>query len=89
MHIAAALGVPVLAFYPRIPVMSQRRWGPYTERKSVLEPDGPENCRKCRGGGARPCECMASISVETALENARRLLRAAGVQRGSEMAHAN
>ena len=89
VHIAAALGVPVLAFYPRIPVMSQRRWGPYTDNKSVLEPDGPEDCRKCRGRGRRPCECMASIPVELALESARRLLGATSMERGREVAHAH
>ena len=37
LHIAAALGVAVVGFFPCTPSMSARRWGPYTERAIVLE----------------------------------------------------
>lgn len=37
LHIAAALGVAVVGFYPCTPSMSSGRWGPYTDRAVVLE----------------------------------------------------
>jgi heptosyltransferase-3 len=74
LHLAVALGVPVLAFFPQIPVMGPGRWGPYTTRARVLVPDRPPECRECRGGGGGPCDCMRSISVDRALRAARELL---------------
>ncbi|MGH7589836.1 MAG: glycosyltransferase family 9 protein, partial [Gemmatimonadales bacterium] len=39
LHVAAALGVPVLGLYPFAPpALSAARWGPYTERAAVLTP---------------------------------------------------
>lgn len=37
LHIAAALGVAVVGFYPSTPSMSADRWGPYAKRAVVLE----------------------------------------------------
>jgi ADP-heptose:LPS heptosyltransferase len=36
MHIAAALGVYVIGFFPKIFSCSQKRWGPYTEKKTIF-----------------------------------------------------
>ena len=38
MHIAAALGVYVLGFFPKILSCSQKRWGPYTNKKTIFIP---------------------------------------------------
>lgn len=38
LHIAAALGVPVVGLYPNSPHLSARRWGPYTDKKIILTP---------------------------------------------------
>lgn len=39
LHVAAALGVPVLGLYPSAPpALSAARWGPYTKRATVLTP---------------------------------------------------
>jgi len=62
LHLAAAVGTRVVGIYPQITAMSPARWGPYTERKRVLTPALPVDCRKCEGG--KPCACMASISVD-------------------------
>jgi ADP-heptose:LPS heptosyltransferase len=45
LHLAAALGIPVLGFYPNSPAISAARWGPYSPVSCVLTPPlskGPE-----------------------------------------------
>jgi len=74
LHLGTALGVPVLGFYPRIPVMGPGRWGPYTENARVLVADGPPDCGECDGTPGTPCACMARISVERAYAAAAGLL---------------
>jgi heptosyltransferase III len=74
LHLAAALGVPVLAFFPQIPVMGPGRWGPYTKRSRVLVPDRPADCRICRNDGGGSCACMESIRVADAFRAAEELL---------------
>jgi heptosyltransferase-3 len=66
LHLAVAVGTPVLAFYPQLIPMSVRRWGPYTDRKRVLVPDRPVDCRECSGRKGEPCACMASITIDQA-----------------------
>jgi heptosyltransferase-3 len=73
LHMAVAVGTPVLGFYPQIPVMGARRWGPYTSKARVLVPRKPLDCSLCRKKGS-PCQCMASISVEEAYDAACELL---------------
>jgi heptosyltransferase III len=74
LHLAVALGVPVLSFFPQIPVMGPGRWGPYTKRSRVLVPDRPLDCRLCRKMGGGSCACMDSIRVADALRAAEELL---------------
>ena len=38
LHLAAALGTPVVGIYPQLTAMSPARWGPYTDTKRVLCP---------------------------------------------------
>jgi len=78
LHIAVAVGTPVLAFYSQITPMSAARWGPYTGKKAVLVPDKPTDCRECSGKRGEPCVCMASISVQQAYTAASVLLRTRG-----------
>ncbi len=63
LHLAVAMGTPVVGLFPQHTAMSAKRWGPYTERKRVLVPDKPIDCRICFKGNM-PCECMASIRVD-------------------------
>lgn len=74
LHLAAALGVPVLGFYPTIPAMSARRWGPHTSHAVVLEAPVLPHCPVCSGTGTGQCLCMEAISVDRALEAAQRLM---------------
>jgi ADP-heptose:LPS heptosyltransferase len=62
LHVAAALGTPVLGFYPLSASHSPARWGPYTKRAAVLTPP-PE-----------APDAMELITVEEALAAARKLL---------------
>ena len=63
LHIAAAVGTPVVGFYPPIPQCSSKRWGPLTEKKVIFEPSAA-GCPLCHGGECRGNECMDLISVE-------------------------
>lgn len=60
LHIAAALGVGVVGFYPSTPSMSAKRWGPYTEHAVVLE--------------SGPSDDMSTISVDAAVAAVKSLL---------------
>ena len=68
MHIAAALGTPVVGLFPRHPAMSKERWGPYTERSIVLVPDMPAACDTCVAHGSVRCTCMDAITVDAVAE---------------------
>ena len=75
IHIAAAVGTPVVGFYSQIPVMSSKRWGPYTQRKTIFTPkDKPIDCKKCVGAKDGSCECMDSISVDEVYQTAVKML---------------
>lgn len=67
LHIAAAVGTPVVAFYPPATVMSERRWGPLTEKKIVFVPN-PAKCPRCKGGACLGNECMDQVSAAQVLE---------------------
>lgn len=64
IHIASAVGTPVVGFYPPIKVMSPRRWGPYTNNKIVFVPDVPFECKKCVYEKYKFCDCMDLINVD-------------------------
>jgi heptosyltransferase-3 len=75
IHIAAAVGTPVIGLYPHITPQSADRWGPYTDRKTIFSPvDKPMDCRKCLNGRTGTCECMDSISVDKVFEAAKKYL---------------
>jgi ADP-heptose:LPS heptosyltransferase len=73
LHIAAAVGTPVVGLYPQLTAMSPRRWGPYTKKARVLVPDKPADCTDCRGKTPVRCACMASISVDAVFQAAREI----------------
>jgi heptosyltransferase-3 len=73
LHIAAAVGVPVIAFYPPIRECSPTRWGPLAKKKAVFVADN-RACVRCRGGECQGNDCMAQITVEEALRAARGLI---------------
>ena len=71
LHIAAAVGTPVVAFYPPILQCNSKRWGPLTDRKVIFEPSAAD-CPVCKGGECRGNDCMDLIrvaEVEKAVES--------------------
>jgi ADP-heptose:LPS heptosyltransferase len=87
LHIAVALGVPVLTFYPPIRVQSALRWGPYVRddrRAAILVPEvycGQDF--QCRGTLCHYFPCMKTLTVPQALEEAERLLSLSKENRSS------
>lgn len=72
LHIAAAVGTPVVGFFSPVHVMSPKRWGPLTDKKVIFVPD-PVQCPRCKGGECRGNECMGQITVEQVLKASLRL----------------
>jgi lipopolysaccharide heptosyltransferase I len=74
MHVAAALGKPVLAIFgPTEP----RRTGPYRQLQNVVRIDLPcAPCLKPHCTYSKPMECLRAISPEIVFSRATRLLAA-------------
>ncbi len=87
LHLAAAVGCPVIGLYPQLIPMSPARWGPYTARKTVFVPDKPPDCTDCAGARQDECACMASISVDDVYASCRKILLREPQK--SEVAHAS
>jgi heptosyltransferase-3 len=73
LHIAAAVGTPVIGFYPPILACSPDRWGPVTERKILFVPDRVK-CELCKGGPCKGDVCMDQITVSQVREAAQSLV---------------
>ncbi len=73
LHIAAMIGIPVVAFYPPIVQCSPVRWGPYTEKKKVFSADNI-TCELCKGGACQSNVCMDQITVEQVVAAIKELL---------------
>ena len=72
IHIAAALDKHVIGFYPKINHCSQKRWGPFTNKKYIFEPticDGQCTREKCN-----QLNCMNSIEVKNVFEKIENVL---------------
>lgn len=61
IHIAAALDKYTFGFYPKVKVCSAKRWGPYTEKKFIYEPE--IECNNCSVEQCAELNCMNSINV--------------------------
>jgi ADP-heptose:LPS heptosyltransferase len=73
LHIAAAVGTPVIGFYPPLRVCSPQRWGPYTDLKTVFVPD-PTACPRCHGKPCQGNDCMDLIDVQEVVQCVERML---------------
>jgi len=76
LHIAAALGVPVLGLYPFRSECNPRRWGPLGPSVAVLTPPKEKTCSACAKEACSVHDDMRRIAVEDALASTRRLLSA-------------
>lgn len=73
MHIAAALGVPVVAIFGNIhPLDSYQEWGPWGEKHIVVSKN--LNCAGCHPGDCKTFDCMRLISSDDVLKAAHTLL---------------
>jgi len=65
MHLAAAVGLPVLAFFPPVPAMTPKRWGPVAQKNLVLMPSVESCTTRCNQCKLMPC--MGAIDLSRAL----------------------
>lgn len=72
MHMAAAVGTPVVAIFCPIQACSPKRWGPLGEGHSVLFPPVP-TCRKCTGPQCQYWDCMDLVTVDQVLERVSKM----------------
>ena len=76
LHIAAAVGTPVIGLYPQVTPLSAARWGPFTEEKVIFTPKNkPSDCRRCLRGRSKTCECMETITVDEVYDAAADILQ--------------
>jgi len=73
LHIAAALDKYVIGFYPKVRVCSAKRWGPYSEKGFVFEPE--MDCRDCTVEQCIKLDCMSSIDINKVFENIEKILK--------------
>ncbi|MDP2365467.1 MAG: glycosyltransferase family 9 protein [Ignavibacteria bacterium] len=72
IHIAAALGKYTVGFYPKIVSCSKERWGPYTNKKLVFEPQ--INCKNCTTEQCKKLNCMDSIDISKVYNDIKNVL---------------
>ncbi len=83
LHLANALGTPVIGLYPPIRAMSAARWGPYGGRSVSLSGTGPDNCDRCERSGH--CACMLSIQINQVMDAATELLKTSSLTKGTNV----
>lgn len=74
LHIASALCVPVLGFYPFQRVCHPRRWGPVFGPAEILTPPHEPECEACKRESCPDHDRMDRITIESATEAGFRLL---------------
>lgn len=72
IHIATALGKFTVGFYPKIISCSKERWGPYTDKKLVYEPQ--INCENCTREQCEKLNCMDSIDMTKVYNDIKNVL---------------
>ena len=72
IHIAAALGKYTVGFYPKIISCSKERWGPYTNKKLVYEPQ--IDCKNCTREQCEKLNCMDSIDISKVYSDIKNVL---------------
>jgi heptosyltransferase-3 len=73
LHIAAALGVYVIGFYSKILSCSEKRWGPYTNKKTVFIPT--IDCSNCTRKQCEKLNCMNSIDIGRVFDETKSVLK--------------
>ena len=73
MHIAAAFGIHIIGFFPKILSCSQKRWGPYTEKKTIFTPT--IDCSNCTREQCEKLDCMNSIDIGKVFDETKKVLK--------------
>ena len=74
MHIATAVGTPVVALFSPLYVASPKRWGPYGEgNKVVMPPVG--TCYKCELEKCSKFNCMEKIDPNEIVSKVKKILK--------------
>lgn len=74
LHLAVALGIPVVGLYPPVQDCLPVRWGPYLHQEMAIVPDVPL-CSKCHPGEISECYCMEQISPDFVLNKCINTIR--------------
>ena len=74
LHMASAVGVPVVGIYCPIFVCLPERWGPIGPGGGAVRPDTPP-CDYCVGRDCSHFDCMESITVDQVMGEVRSRLR--------------
>ena len=74
IHIAAALGIFAVGFYPKILACSPERWGPYTSNKLIFMPE--IECFDCTREQCERLNCMSSININHVTQEISKILNA-------------
>lgn len=72
IHIAAALGIFTIGFYPKIISCSKERWAPYTNKKMIYEPI--IDCKNCTREQCEKLNCMDSIDIAKVYNDIKNVL---------------
>jgi len=71
IHIGAALNKFVVGFYPTIHSMSKDRWGPYTRKRKIFE---PENCNELSTEEFLEKDCMNRIDINEVFNSIQNII---------------
>jgi len=73
IHIAAAMGIYVIGFYPKILSCSEKRWGPYTKNRTIFIPT--IDCSNCNREQCEKLNCMNSIDIGKVFDETKHVLK--------------
>ncbi|MBK9097644.1 MAG: glycosyltransferase family 9 protein [bacterium] len=73
MHIASAFGVYIIGFFPKILSCSQKRWGPYTDKRTIYVPT--IDCSNCTREQCEKLNCMNSIDIGKVFDETKSVLK--------------
>ncbi|HAH31280.1 MAG TPA: hypothetical protein DCL44_03085 [Elusimicrobia bacterium] len=74
LHLAAALGIPTLSFFPPIKGCSSVRWGPYGDGMNIVLSPGGKDCLRCEKDACARYTCMREVTVDSAFLAAGKML---------------
>lgn len=72
MHIATAVGTPVVALFSPLQVASPKRWGPYGEGNEVIMPP-VDTCFKCELQKCPQFNCMEKIDPDEIISRVKKI----------------